>query len=135
MNKRIKLVSIIFIFIPLFLSSQELDESFLKSLPDDIQKDLQEQNSNKSLNSELNYKPYLYSSKLNQAEELISLKNRLEQDLIELERRLSLDKLWKWMEKYNGLWLEEGKTPNGTTLFLEVKVWSKKQNLLKMMYL
>lgn len=99
MNNKIKLLSIIFIFFPFFLSSQELDESFLNSLPDDIKKDLQEQNSNKSLGSELNYKPYLYSSKLNQAEELMSLKNRLEQDLIELERRLSLD---------NGMNIDEG---------------------------
>ena len=73
------------------LNSQELDPSFLDSLPDDIQKDLMEKNSKQGLNSEIKYKPYLYSSKLNQAEELIKLKERLELDLLELERRLKLD--------------------------------------------
>ena len=73
------------------LNSQELDPSFLDSLPEDIKKDLIEKNNNQGLNSQNNYKPYLYSSKLNQAEELIKLKERLELDLIELERRLMLD--------------------------------------------
>lgn len=82
---------IIFLFLSASLSSQELDTAFLDSLPDDIKKDLQEQNSKKGISSELNYKPYLYSSKLNQAEELLSLKERLELDLLELERRLALN--------------------------------------------
>ena len=73
------------------LNSQELDPSFLDSLPKDIKKDLVEKNAKQGLNSQENYKPYLYSSKLNQAEELITLKERLELDLIELERRLSSD--------------------------------------------
>ena len=73
------------------INSQELDPSFLDSLPDDIKKDLIQKNQNQGLNSQENYKPYLYSSKLNQAEELIKLKERLELDLIELERRLKLD--------------------------------------------
>ena len=73
------------------LNSQELDPSFLDSLPNDIKKDLMEKNAKQGLNSQENYKPYLYSSKLNQAEELITLKERLELDLIELERRLSSD--------------------------------------------
>jgi protein involved in polysaccharide export with SLBB domain len=73
------------------LNSQELDLSFLDSLPEDIQKDLMEKNSKQGLNSQENYKPYLYSSKLSQAEELITLKERLELDLKELERRLSFD--------------------------------------------
>ena len=73
------------------LNSQELDPSFLDSLPNDIRKDLIEKNTKQGLNSQENYKPYLYSSKLNQAEELITLKERLELDLIELERRLSSD--------------------------------------------
>ena len=79
------------ILITASLSSQELDESFLDSLPDDIKKDLIEKNTKQGLNTKENYKPYLYSSKLNQAEELISLKERLELDLQELERRLSLN--------------------------------------------
>ena len=73
------------------LNSQELDSSFLDSLPKDIQKDLMEKNAKQGLNSKENYKPYLYSSKLSQAEELITLKERLELDLKELERRLSFD--------------------------------------------
>ncbi len=73
------------------LNSQELDSSFLDSLPEDIQKDLMEKNSKQGLNSQENYKPYLYSSKLSQTEELITLKERLELDLKELERRLSFD--------------------------------------------
>ena len=74
-----------------FLSSQELDEDFLNSLPDDIKKDLQDKNAQQGLNSNENYRPYLYSSKLDQAEELLSLKDRLEKDLLDLERRLKLD--------------------------------------------
>ena len=73
------------------LNTQELDSSFLNSLPEDIKKDLMEKNSEQGLNSQENYKPYLYSSKLNQAEELIRLKERLELDLIELERRINSD--------------------------------------------
>ena len=87
-NKVLLVLSIITIT---SLNSQELDPSFLNSLPDDIKKDLIEKNENQGLNSQENYKPYLYSSKLNQAEELIKLKERLELDLIELERRLKLD--------------------------------------------
>ena len=78
-------------FFPIFLISQELDKNFLNSLPDDIKKDIEQQNSNRAQSAELNYKPYFYSSKLSQAEELISLKERLELDLIELEKRLSLN--------------------------------------------
>ena len=69
------------------INSQELDPSFLDSLPEDIRKDLVKKNENQGFNSQENYKPYLYSSKLNQAEELIKLKERLELDLLELERR------------------------------------------------
>ena len=75
----------------LSMSSQELDENFLNSLPDDIKQDLVEKNSKQGASSQQKYKPYLYSSKLSQAEELIKLKERLELDLLELERRLSLD--------------------------------------------
>ena len=74
----------------LSIGSQELDENFLNSLPDDIKQDLVEKNSKQDASSQQKYKPYLYSSKLSQAEELIKLKERLELDLLELERRLSL---------------------------------------------
>ena len=89
MKKNNKLIFTILLSIS--LGSQELDSNFLDSLPDDIKKDLQEQSAKKSISKELNYKPYLYSSKLSQAEELLSLKERLELDLLELERRLTLD--------------------------------------------
>ncbi len=81
-----------FVFI-LSVYSQELDEDFLESLPDDIKKDLMENNAKKGEYSEENYRPYLYSSKLSQAEELLELKDRLELDLLELERRLSIGDL------------------------------------------
>ena len=88
----IKSYKLIFtILLSISLEAQELDSDFINTLPDDIKKDLQEQNNKKSISSELNYKPYLYSSKLKQAEELLSLKERLELDLLELEKRLSLD--------------------------------------------
>ena len=89
MSKTRKLTFIMFLSIS--LSSQELDTNFLDSLPDDIKKDLQEQNAERDNSSKFNYKPYLYSSKLNQAEELINLKERLELDLTELERRLNTE--------------------------------------------
>ncbi|MDB4661736.1 SLBB domain-containing protein [Gammaproteobacteria bacterium] len=79
------------IFFSIFSSSQEINQSFLNSLPDDIKKDLEEQNSNRGKRIESNYRPYLYSSKLSQAEELLKLKERLELDLIELKKRLDLD--------------------------------------------
>ena len=88
---KIKVILILSFFLVASLNSQELDSSFLDSLPEDIKKDLIEKNTKQALNSEENYKPYLYSSKLSQAEELITLKERLELDLRELERRLSLD--------------------------------------------
>ena len=89
MRKNSKLIFTILLSIS--LGSQELDSDFLDSLPDDIKQDLKEQSDNKSISKELNYKPYLYSSKLSQAEELLSLKERLELDLLELEKRLALD--------------------------------------------
>ncbi len=87
-NKTILMLSL---FSMASLNSQELDSSFLNSLPEDIQKDLLEKNAKQGLESQENYKPFLYSSKLNQAEELIKLKERLELDLKELEKRLNAD--------------------------------------------
>ena len=70
----IKSYKLIFtILLSISLDSQELDSDFINTLPDDIKKDLQEQNNKKSISSELNYKPYLYSSKLKQAEELLNV--------------------------------------------------------------
>lgn len=86
-----KLILIFSFLLVATLNSQGLDSSFLNSLPEDIKEDLIKKNSEQGLNSQENYKPYLYSSKLYQAEELIKLKERLELDLIELERRINLD--------------------------------------------
>ena len=85
------ITTILSLLIVASLSSQELDEDFLDSLPDDIKKDLIDKNTRQGVNAKENYKPYLYSSKLSQAEEFIDLKERLELDLLELERRISLN--------------------------------------------
>ncbi len=66
-----------------------LNQEFLDSLPEDIRKDIQDNNTATALNSNETYRPYLYSSKLKQTEELLNLKDRLEKDLIDLERRLN----------------------------------------------
>lgn len=87
--KKLTILFCFFLIAP--INSQELNEDFLESLPDDIKKDLQEKNEKSKLDSKETYKPYLYSSKLRQAEELLSLKERLEADLLELERRLRFD--------------------------------------------
>ena len=83
-------------FLPLLLTiiyvnSQQLDENYLDSLPDDIKEDLLERADKNVEGSEENYRSSLYSSKLEQAEDLIDLKTRLQADLIELERRLKSD--------------------------------------------
>lgn len=71
----------------LFTQAQQLDESFLESLPDDVREDLVTRAGSKSKSSEENYRSS-QSSKLDKAEELINLKARIEADLIELEKRL-----------------------------------------------
>lgn len=73
------------------LYAQQLDETYLDSLPDDIKEDLLKKADERQTDSEGNYRPSIYSSKLERAEELIELRNRLQQDLIELERRLKSD--------------------------------------------
>ena len=82
------------IFLGLFaftLNSQELDDNFLDSLPEDIRRDVAERAEGKKDDTDNNYNSFLYSSKLEQAEELLELKKRLESDLRELERRLKSD--------------------------------------------
>ena len=74
-----------------FIEAQQLDESFLDSLPDDVREDLIERADNQGENADENYRASQFSSKLKQAEELIELKTRLEADLDELERRLESD--------------------------------------------
>tara|TARA_B100001175_G_scaffold274625_1_gene249002 strand:- start:1348 stop:3162 length:1815 start_codon:yes stop_codon:yes gene_type:complete len=71
------------------ISAQELDPEFLESLPDDIRKDIQENNQRKLDGTDEKYSPYIYSSKLAKAETFLKLKDRLETDLLEMERRLN----------------------------------------------
>ena len=93
-----KLNLILLSLIILSVNSQELNQSFMDSLPDDIKKDLADRNADKALSSDNNYRPYLNSSKLRQSEELSNLKDRIEKDLLDLESRLNSDKKLKLNE-------------------------------------
>ena len=86
-----KLKFLLLIFPLIIVHAQQLDETYLDSLPDDIKEDLLERADQNKKDAESNYRSSLYSSKLEQAEELIDLKTRLEADLQELERRLKSD--------------------------------------------
>ncbi len=77
------------------IQAQQLDESFLDSLPDDIREDLVKRADGQAKTSEEMYRPSQYSSKLQRAEELLNLKTRLEADLLELEQRLQSDEVLK----------------------------------------
>mgnify|MGYP006232722703 FL=1 len=81
----------IFTFLAISVSSQELDKSFLESLPKDIQDDVLKRAQNQGEDIQQNYSSFQYSSKLDQTEELFKLKKRIELDLLELERRLNSD--------------------------------------------
>lgn len=84
------IISIILcLFIVLKINSQELNQDFLNSLPNDIKADLLERSADNAKNIENKFKPHIYSSKLEQKEDLESLKERLELDLQELENRLN----------------------------------------------
>ena len=89
MNKIRYIIAII--VISFNLNSQELDDSFLESLPKDIKQDVLDRAEGKGENVEENFSSFQYSSKLEQAEQLAELKTRIEKDLKELERRLSSD--------------------------------------------
>jgi len=78
-------------FVTVFINAQALDPEFLESLPDDIRKDIQENNMRKQDGTAENYRPYIYSSKLSKAETFLKLKDRMEKDLLEMERRLDTD--------------------------------------------
>ena len=93
-----KLNLILLSLIILSVNSQELNQSFMDSLPDDIKKDLQDRNADQALSSDKNYRPYLNSSKLRQSEELSNLKDRIEKDLLDLESRLNSDEKLKLNE-------------------------------------
>ena len=86
-------LKILFLILPIFLvQAQELDQSFLSSLPDDVREDVLKRADVKEEEALKQYRPSRYSSKLEQAEELINLKIRLEKDLLELEKRLKSDR-------------------------------------------
>ena len=87
--KIIKLVSLMLVTVS--INAQELDAEFLESLPDDIRKDIQENNMRKQDGTAEQYRPYVYSSKFSKVETFLKLKDRLERDLLELERRISTD--------------------------------------------
>ncbi len=88
MNK-LRFLPLILPFI--FIQAQQLDETYLDSLPEDIREDLLERADQNIDDATPNYRSSLYSSKLEKAEELIELKQRLEKDLLDLERRLKSD--------------------------------------------
>lgn len=89
--KKLKFFITYTLLVSLYSNAQELDQTFLNSLPDDIKEDLLNKASTQDNNLQENYSPYKYSSKLEQAEELLKLKERIERDLEELEKRLSSD--------------------------------------------
>lgn len=89
---------ILFLFFISLAHAQELDESFLSSLPDDIRKDVLEKSGNQDKNLDNNFRPYQYSSKIEFEEDLLALKLRMEQDLNELNNRLDKDKPLKIKE-------------------------------------
>ena len=84
-------IAILSMLISVSLYAQDLNPEFLESLPDDIRKDIQENNQRKLDGTDEKYSPYIYSSKLAQAETFLKLKDRLEKDLLEMERRLNSD--------------------------------------------
>lgn len=85
------LLLITILFSSQLILSQELDDTFLKTLPEDLREDVLDRADRQNENVENKYNSYLYSSKLREEEELKILKERLEADLIELEKRLNSD--------------------------------------------
>jgi protein involved in polysaccharide export with SLBB domain len=82
-----------FKFIPLLLAifiiqSQELDQAYLDSLPQDIKEDLLSRSETNAKETEVNYRST--SSSLKKEKELVDLKLRLEADLKRLDERLEL---------------------------------------------
>ena len=83
-----KLIIFTILISAVFIESQELDDSFLNSLPGDVREDLLKRTEDKKKSAETNYRSSQNSSKLKKAEELTTLKNRIELDLLELNKRL-----------------------------------------------
>ena len=84
-----KNIRYILLLIPLFAYTQQLDETYLESLPDDIKEDILKKTGSQIKDSKEIYRSSKYSSKYDIDEDLIVLKTRLENDLKELERRLN----------------------------------------------
>ena len=59
------------------INAQELDETFMSSLPDDLKKDVLSRTNVQNQNTNDVYNSYQYSSKLEQKEELSKLKKDL----------------------------------------------------------
>lgn len=72
----------------LCLSSQEYDEEFLDSLPDELKEDVLERADKQGERADKKYSSFKYSSKLDRYETLDELKKRLESSLDEFEARL-----------------------------------------------
>lgn len=91
-NKYMKKIIFLALLSPMMnIYAQELDESFLKSLPTDVRKDVIERANSKTDSNQNNYRSSEFSSKLEYKEDLENLKLRLQTDLQELERRLQSD--------------------------------------------
>lgn len=90
--KKAYLLIVTSIFLTEFTISQEIDESFLDSLPKDIKEDVISRAGNKVDKEQEAYRSSVYSSKVQKEEELLLLKSRIEKDLEELNRRLESDK-------------------------------------------
>ena len=88
MQKYIKYISLIFLSISLF--SQEMDKSFLDSLPKDIQDDVLDRVDDNKSSDEPIYRSSSSASQL-EKQNLQKLKERLEKDLEYLESVLNED--------------------------------------------
>ena len=74
----LKIKKLIFVmFLSISLGSQELDSSFLNSLPEDIKNDVLAQNAKKDDASKLNYKPYLYFIKVKSSWRTYKVKRKI----------------------------------------------------------
>jgi polysaccharide biosynthesis/export protein len=94
-----KLIICSFLLPIIFLHAQELNESFLNSLPDDVRADIVKKTEEQDKNLKKNYRSSTYSSKLQKTEELLDLKARIELDLQEIEKRLQGEEDFKTIKK------------------------------------
>ena len=88
--KRLTLFALLFSFSA--VHSQELDQAFLDSLPENIKSDILNKAQGQKEESKANYRASELSSKLDFDDSIIKLKERLEEDLKQLEIRLNSDK-------------------------------------------